>query len=193
MESDADLIGRLRAGDERAFVSVVERYQDQMIRLAGSFVPSRAIAEEVVQDTWLALLRGLDGFEGRSSLKTWLFQILVNRARTTGTREQRSVPVAAPEPAVDPSRFDTAGGWADPPQHWLEARSDLRLVERIRDWVDMLPPRQRDVVLLRDVEGLDSDEVCSVLGLSDANLRVLLHRGRSRLRQLIENELKEGR
>jgi RNA polymerase sigma-70 factor (ECF subfamily) len=195
MESDADLIVRLRAGDERAFVSVVERYQDQMLKLAGSFVPSRAIAEEVVQDTWLALLRGLDGFEGRSSLKTWLFQILVNRARTTGLREHRSLPVALVglEPAVDPARFNAAGGWADPPAHWLEDRADLRLVERIRDWIDMLPPRQRDVVLLRDVEGLSSDEVSSVLGISDANLRVLLHRGRSRLRQLIENELKEGR
>jgi RNA polymerase sigma-70 factor (ECF subfamily) len=193
MESDADLIVRLRAGDERAFVSLVERYQDQMLRLAGSFVPNRAIAEEVVQDTWLALLRGLGGFEGRSSLKTWLFQILVNRARTTGTREQRSVPVADPEPAVDPSRFGAAGGWIDPPQPWLEERSDLRLVERIRDWIEMLPARQREVVLLRDVEGLSTDQVCSVLAISNANLRVLLHRGRSRLRQLIEDELKEGR
>ena len=193
MESDADLIVRLRAGDERAFVSLVGRYQDQMLRLAGSFVPSRAIAEEVVQDTWLALLRGLGGFEGRSSLKTWLFQILVNRARTTGTREHRSVPVADPEPAVDPARFGAAGGWADPPQPWLEMSSDPRLVERIRDWIDLLPPRQRQVVLLRDVEGLSTDQVCSVLAVSDANLRVLLHRGRSRLRQLIEDERKEGR
>ena len=196
MESDTDLVERLRAGDERAFVFLVERYQDQMLRLAGSFVPSRAVAEEVVQDTWLALLRGLDGFEGRSSLKTWLFQVLVNKARTTGTREHRSVPVADPEPAVDPSRFDAAGGWAAPPSHWLEASSassGLRLVERIRDWIDLLPPRQREVVLLRDVEGLSSDQVCSVLAISDANLRVLLHRGRSRLRQLVENELKEGR
>lgn len=193
MESDADLIVRLRAGDERAFVSLVERYQDQMLRLAGSFVPSRAIAEEVVQDTWLALLRGLGAFEGRSSLKTWLFQILVNRARTTGTRENRSVPVADPEPAVDPTRFDAAGGWSDPPQQWIDASSGLRLVERIRDWIGVLPPRQREVVMLRDVEGLSADEVCSVLAISDANQRVLLHRGRSRLRQLIETELKEGR
>ncbi len=193
MESDTDLIERLRAGDERAFVFLVERYQDQMLRLAGSFVPSQAVAEEVVQDTWLALLRGLDGFEGRSSLKTWLFQVLVNKARTTGTREHRSIPVADPEPAVDPSRFDSAGGWADPPGRLRDAGSGLRLVERIRSWIDLLPPRQREVVLLRDVEGLSSDQVCSVLAISDANLRVLLHRGRSRLRQLVENELKEGR
>jgi len=115
MGADGELLLRLRSGDERAFVGLVERYQEQMLRLATSFVPSQAVAEEVVQDTWLALLRGLDGFEGRSSLKTWLFRILVNQARATGTREHRSVPVADPEPAVDPARFDAAGGWADPP------------------------------------------------------------------------------
>ena len=120
MESDGELLLRLRSGDERAFVGLVERYHEPMLHLAASFVPSRAVAEEVVQDTWLALLRGLEGFEGRSSLKTWLFRILVNRARTTGTREQRSVPVADPEPAVDPSRFDGSGSWADPPEHWIE-------------------------------------------------------------------------
>ena len=120
MESDSELLLRLRSGDERAFVGLVERYHEPMLHLAASFVPSRAVAEEVVQDTWLALLRGLEGFEGRSSLKTWLFRILVNRARTTGTREQRSVPVADPEPAVDPSRFDGSGGWADPPERWIE-------------------------------------------------------------------------
>src|SRR5580692_9727393 len=121
MESDGELLGRLRSGDERAFVGLVERYHEPMLQLAASFVPSRAVAEEVVQDTWLAVLRGLEGFEGRSSLKTWLFRILVNRARTTGIREQRSVPVADPEPVVDPSRFDASGGWADPPEHWIEA------------------------------------------------------------------------
>ena len=116
MDPDGELLLRLRSGDERAFVSLVEHYHQPMLQLASSFVPSRAVAEEVVQDTWLAVLRGLEGFEGRSSLKTWLFRILVNRARTTGTREQRSVPVADPEPVVDPSRFDASGGWADPPE-----------------------------------------------------------------------------
>src|SRR5260370_21902129 len=116
MESDGELLLRLRSGDERAFTSLVERYHDPMLRLAASFVPSRAVAEEVVQDTWLVLLRGLGGFEGRSSLKTWLFSILVNQARKTGTREHRSVPVADPEPAVHPSRFDPSRGWADPPR-----------------------------------------------------------------------------
>jgi RNA polymerase sigma-70 factor (ECF subfamily) len=160
-------------------------------------VRSRAVAEEVVQDTWLAALRGLGGFQGRSSLKTWLFRILVNRARTTGTREQRSVPVADPEPVVDPSRFDASGGWADPPERWIEAAESRmeagKLADRIRAWIDELPGRQRDVVLLRDVEGMSSEDVCAVLEISEGNQRVLLHRGRSRLRQLFEDEFREVR
>jgi RNA polymerase sigma-70 factor, ECF subfamily len=195
MESDDELLLRLRSGEEQAFVRLVGRYHEPMLRLAASFVPSRAVAEEVVQDTWLAVLRGLDGFEGRSSLKTWLFRILVNRARTTGSREQRSVPVA--EPAVDPSRFDQAGGWADPPEHWIEAAEGRveagKLADRIRAWIGELPARQREVVLLRDVEGMSSEEVCAVLALTEVNQRVLLHRGRSRLRQLFEDEFREVR
>ncbi len=194
MEADGELLLRLRSGDERAFVSLVERYQGQMLRLATSFVPSQAVAEEVVQDTWLAVLRGLAGFEGRSSLKTWLFRILVNQARTTGTKEHRSVPVPDPEPAVDPARFDAAGAWADPPEHWVEAAEDRleagKLADRLRALMDELPARQREVVLLRDVEELSSEEVCSVLAISDGNQRVLLHRGRSRLRQLFEDEFR---
>src|SRR5208282_5106702 len=150
-----------------------------------------------VQDTWLALLRGLRGFEGRSSLKTWLFRILVNQARKTGTRENRSVPVADPEPAVNPARFDASGSWADPPEHWIEAAEGRleagKLAHRIRVWIDELPARQREVVLLRDVEGMSSEEVCGVLALSDVNQRVLLHRGRSRLRQLFEDDFREVR
>jgi RNA polymerase sigma-70 factor, ECF subfamily len=168
-----------------------------MLRLATSFVPSRAVAEEVVQDTWLAVLRGLEGFHGRSSLKTWLFRILVNQARTTGTREHRSVPVADPEPAVDPSRFDASGGWADPPEHWIEAAEGRmeagKLADRMRAWMGELPSRQREVVILRDVEEMSSEEVCAVLAITDANQRVLLHRGRSRLRQLFEDEFREVR
>jgi len=193
MEADGELLTRLRSGDERAFVSLVQCYQEQMLRLAAGFVPSRAVAEEVVQDTWLAALRGLDAFEGRSSLKTWLFRILVNQARTTGTREQRSVPVPDPEPAVDPARFDASGAWADPPEHWIEAAEERlaagKLADRLRALIDELPARQREVVLLRDVEELTSDEVCSVLAISDGNQRVLLHRGRSRLRQLFDDEI----
>ena len=194
MEADGELLVRLRSGDERAFVSLVQRYQEQMLRLATSFVPSQAVAEEVVQDTWLALLRGLDRFEGRSSLKTWLFSILVNQARTTGTKEHRSVPVPDPEPAVDPARFDAAGAWADPPEHWVEAAEGRleagKLADRLRALMDELPARQRQVVLLRDVDELTSEEVCSVLAISDGNQRVLLHRGRSRLRQLFEDEFR---
>jgi RNA polymerase sigma-70 factor (ECF subfamily) len=197
MDSDAELVHRLRSGDEHAFTGLVERYHQPMLRLAASFVPNRAVAEEVVQDTWLAVLRGLDGFEGRSSLKTWLFRILVNRARTTGTREQRSVPVADPEPAVDPARFDGSGGWSDPPEHWIEAaegRAEAgKLAHRVRAWINELPARQREVVLLRDVEGMSSEEVCAVLALTEGNQRVLLHRGRSRLRQLFEDEYREVR
>jgi RNA polymerase sigma-70 factor, ECF subfamily len=197
MDSDAELVHRLRSGDEQAFTGLVGRYHQPMLQLAASFVPNRAVAEEVVQDTWLAVLRGLDGFEGRSSLKTWLFRILVNRARTTGTKEQRSVPVADPEPAVDPSRFDGGGGWADPPEHWIEAAEGRieagKLAHRVRAWIDELPARQREVVLLRDVEGMSSEEVCAVLSLTEGNQRVLLHRGRSKLRQLFEDEHREVR
>jgi RNA polymerase sigma-70 factor, ECF subfamily len=197
MAADGELLLRLRSGDERAFVSLVECYQEQMLRLATSFVPSRAVAEEVVQDTWLALLRGLDTFEGRSSLKTWLFSILLNQARTTGTREHRSVPVADPEPAVDPARFDVSGHWAEPPEHWTEAVEGRlaagKLADRIRELMDELPARQREVVILRDVEEMSSEEVCSVLAISDGNQRVLLHRGRSRLRQLFEDEFRGAR
>ena len=194
MESDGELLLRLRSGDERAFVGLVERYHEPMLRLAASFVPSRAVAEEVVQDTWLAALRGLAAFEGRSSLKTWLFAICVNQARKTGTREHRSIPVADPEPVVDPSRFDASGGWSAPPEHWIEVAEGRmeagKLADRIRVWIDELPGRQREVVLLRDVEGMSGEEVCAVLALSDANQRVLLHRGRSRLRQLLEDEFR---
>ena len=195
MEADGELLLRLRSGDEGAFVSLVERYQEQMLRLAVSFVPSHAVAEEVVQDTWLAMLHGLGAFEGRSSLKTWLFTILVNRARTTGTREQRTVPVADPEPAVDPARFDASGGWSDPPEHWIEAAEERveagKLAGRIRIMIDELPARQREVVILRDVEQMTSEDVCAVLAISEGNQRVLLHRGRGRLRQQFEDEFRE--
>jgi RNA polymerase sigma-70 factor, ECF subfamily len=196
MEPDAELLRRLRAGDEQAFVALVERYHGSMLRLAVSFVPSRAVAEEVVQETWLAMLRGLAGFEGRSSLKTWLFTILVNRARSAGVRESRSVPVADTGPVVDASRFGPGGAWASPPEHWIEeaeSRVDAaKLGELLRLAISGLPARQREVVLLRDVEGLTSAEVCAVLSISEANQRVLLHRGRGKLRQVLEAELGGG-
>ena len=187
-----ELIQRLRAGDEQAFVVLVRRYHDSMIRLASSFVPSRAVAEEVVQDTWMGVVRGIGNFEGRSSLRTWLFRILVNRARTAGTRERRSVAIGDAEPAVDPSRFDEAGAWQSPPEQWVEEADDRlrsgKLAGRVRSVIEELPARQREVVTLRDVEGLSSDEVCHVLEITDGNQRVLLHRGRSRVRQVLETE-----
>jgi RNA polymerase sigma-70 factor, ECF subfamily len=197
MESDEDLLRRLRGGDEQAFTSLVTSYNGSMLRLARAFVPSSAVAEEVVQETWLAMLRGLAGFEGRSTLRTWLLSILINKARTAGVREQRSVPVADAGPAVDQSRFGVDGAWADPPERWVEEADDrivaAKFVGRLGEAIDGLPPRQREIVLLRDVEGLSSEDVCSVLEISEANQRVLLHRGRSRLRQALEDEFREVR
>jgi RNA polymerase sigma-70 factor (ECF subfamily) len=134
----------------------------------------------------------LTGFEGRSSVRTWLYRILVNRARTAGARERRSIAIGDPGRAVDPSRFDATGAWAAPPEHWIEDADDrmhaAKLASRLRSAIDDLPERQREVVTLRDVDGLSSEEVCSVLAISEGNQRVLLHRGRSRLRQVIETE-----
>ena len=191
-DTDAELLGRLRAGDERAFVVLVQRHHDAMLRLACSFVPNTAVAEEVVQDTWLGVLRGIGGFEGRSSFRTWLFRILVNRARTAGVRERRTVAIGDTGAAVAASRFDQSGSWLSPPEHWIEAVEDRleagKVADLIRTAVDDLPDRQRQVVTLRDIEGLTSGEVCSVLDISETNQRVLLHRARSRLRQAIETE-----
>ena len=194
MESDVELLARLRDGDEAAFVTLVGRYQGSLLRVARTFVPNDAVAEEVVQDTWMGVVRGIDRFEGRSSFKTWLFRILVNRARTSGVREHRSVPLDPTEPAVSPDRFDGNGAWAEPVAPW-EDDADDRLVAAswspaLRAAVDDLPDRQRDVVVLRDVEGLSSADVCQVLGLTEGNQRVLLHRGRSRLRNVLESELR---
>jgi RNA polymerase sigma-70 factor (ECF subfamily) len=192
-DEDAELVARLRAGDEQAFVALVTRHHAAMLRLAGSFVSSTAVAEEVVQDTWVGVLRGIDGFAERSSFRTWLLRILVNRARSTGVRERRSVAVGDAGPVVDGSRFDASGAWMSPPQHWIEDSDDRlqaqALAGHIKKTLSELPARQREVVVLRDVDGLSSDEVCQVLEISDANQRVLLHRGRSHLRQALEAEM----
>jgi len=189
---DVDLLARMRGGDEGAFVIMVGRYNDSMLRVARGFVPSRAVAEEVVQDTWIGVLRGLERFEGRSSFKTWLYRILVNRARTTGVHEHRSVPVDDVGPAVDAARFDANGNWATPPDAWpedIESRVHaLGSGALIRGALDDLPDRQRVVVTLRDVEGLSSHEVCEVLDITEGNQRVLLHRWRSQLRQALASE-----
>jgi RNA polymerase sigma-70 factor (ECF subfamily) len=192
---DVELLSRLRNGDEEAFVMLVGRYQQRMLRLARSFVPSQAVAEEAVQDTWLGVVRGIERFEGRSSFKTWLFQILVNRARSAGSREHPNAPIESLH-AVDPARFDAQGQWADPLEPWPE-ESDDRLeaatwLPILKSALDDLPSRQRQVVMLRDVEGLSNDEVCGVLGISGGNQRLLLHRGRTRLREILEAELKKG-
>lgn len=190
VDEDAALLARLRTGDEQAFITLVSRHNGSMLRLARTYVHSQALAEEVVQDTWVGVLRGIDAFEGRSSLRTWLLAILVNRARSTGVREARTIPRADPTPAVDAARFDSSGGWATPPEQWVDDVEERVGAEAlrgvIRSTLEELPARQRAVVMLRDIDGLHSDEVCQVLDLSPANERVLLHRGRSRLREALE-------
>ena len=195
-DDDLQLLTRLRSGDEDAFVTLVSRNHDAMLRLARTFVHSHAVAEEVVQETWLGVLRGVDRFEGRSSLRTWLLAILVNRARTTGTREARSLAASDSEgfvAAVDASRFDSTGAWSSPPDQWVDDLEERIGAQALRGQIlatlTEMPERQRAVVMLRDVDGLRSDEVCQVLGLTPANERVLLHRGRSRLRQALEDEI----
>src|SRR4051812_26060504 len=191
MDADADLLERLRSGDEAAFAVLVQRYQVRLLRLAESTVGSRAVAEEAVQDTWLAVVRGLERFEGRSSFKTWLFRILLNRARTAGGREQRAgIPQADPDLG---ERFDQSGAWASPPEPWADRADDKlvaeQLAQRVQQLLPELPDVQRQVVLLRDVEGLPSTEVASMLSVTDGHQRVLLHRGRARLRQLLAAEM----
>jgi RNA polymerase sigma-70 factor (ECF subfamily) len=193
---EVGLLGRLRAGDEEAFVDLVQLHHQVMVGVARWYVPSQAVAEEVVQETWLAALRGLPSFGGRSSLKTWLYRILLNRARSAGINEHRQVPVEDPERAVDGRRFDRAGSWAYPPVHWADDVDDRvraeRLAKSIRVAIDELPPVQRDVVTFRDVQGMTAAEACEILGLREGHQRVLLHRARSRLRSALEAEFGEA-
>jgi RNA polymerase sigma-70 factor (ECF subfamily) len=167
-----------------------------MIRVALTFVGSRAVAEEVVQDAWLGVVRGIDRFAGRSSLKTWLFHIVVNRARSAGTREQHNAGINVSVPLEDPSRFTEDGAWAAPLPHWSDQVDDrltaVALTRSIHEAIRTLPAAQRQVVTLRDVEGLSSGEVCDLLELSEANQRVLLHRGRVAVRRIIESEEGKG-
>jgi RNA polymerase sigma-70 factor (ECF subfamily) len=193
MDDDADLVTRLRAGDEAAFVELVERYQPRLLRLAQATVGSRAVAEEVCQDTWLAVVRGVARFEGRSSFKTWLFRVLLNRARSAVNRESRAVRL---DDEVD-ERFDASGAWATPPVPWAERVDDhlvaVQLADRVRALLPQLPDAQRQVVVLRDIERVDADDVAALLGISDGNQRVLLHRGRARLRALLTDEMGHDR
>jgi len=194
---DHALVERLRAGDEAAFAELVDCYDGQLRRLARTFVRTDALADDVVQETWLGILRGLGRFEERSSLKTWIFRILVNRARTRAVREARQVPFSslasaedAEGPSVDPSAFGADGTWAQPPRR-LDAEPEAELLSaelrgRLAGILDTLPKQQRTVILLRDVAGLDGPEVAEILGISEGNQRVVLHRARSRVRRRLE-------
>jgi RNA polymerase sigma-70 factor, ECF subfamily len=198
-DEDLRLLERARGGDEEAFAELVRRHSPSMLRVAQMYVPSRAVAEEVVQEAWLGVLRGLERFEGRSTFRTWLFRILVNRAKTRGIRERRSVPFASlggddadsGEPAVDPALFAQNGSWGAPPRRWEgEPEAALRSKEVLRiarEAIDKLPEKQRAVITMRDLEGLGSDEVRNVLDLSETNQRVLLHRARAKVRQALDD------
>ena len=202
---DARLVDALRRGDEGAFLILVQRHQSAMLRVAQAFVSSAAIAEEVVQEAWLGVLHGLDGFQGRSSLRSWIFGILANCARTRGVREARSAPFSSfgepdeDEPAVDASRFLGAdhprwpGHWASPPEQWAEEKLVAKeTLEFVRRAIETLPPAQRQVMTMRDVEGCSSPETCEALGISEGNQRVLLHRARSKVRARMEEFMREG-
>ncbi len=198
---DRELVDALRAGDEGAFEKLVAAYHAPMVRVASFYVPSRAVAEEVAQETWLTVIGGLDRFEGRSSVKTWIFGILTNQARRRGERERRTVPFSSmtldeeSEPGLEPGRFRPdsdrwPGHWSDPPRPWSDAVVDqLEGAETravVLDAIRSLPPHQRDVIALRDVEGWSADEVSAALGITDVNQRVLLHRARVRVRAALD-------
>jgi RNA polymerase sigma-70 factor (ECF subfamily) len=199
---DALLVEGLRAGDEAAFAAVMRMYGRGMLRVAEMYVSSRAVAEDVVQEAWVGVLRGIGRFEGRSSLKTWLYRIVANTAKTRGVRESRSVPFSSlgddgDEGTVDADRFLGSGErfpghWAVPPQAWapegrLLADETLEVVERA---IEKLPPAQRAVITMRDVQGFTSEEVCNALDLTETNQRVLLHRARAKVRRALEEYMR---
>lgn len=193
--TDAQLVALLIARDPAVYAWLVRRYERSMLRVALGHVRSRAVAQEVVQETWLSVLRGIDRFEGRSSLKNWMFRILTNRAKTRGVREGRTVPVSALGQAdesgepVDVNRLGKDGFWLRPRLDWQDD-PELAVVRQevsaeIGDAIERLPPRQRQVLRLRDIEGWSSADVCDLLDISEANQRVLLHRGRSKVRKTL--------
>jgi RNA polymerase sigma-70 factor, ECF subfamily len=200
------LVAALQRGDEGAFMELVKRHHALMVRVARGYVRSQAVAEEVAQETWLGVLNGIGTFESRATVKTWIFRILVNRAKTRAQRESRTVPFSAldrageeDQPAVDPSRFLDAshprwpGHWAAPPRRWDELPEECLLgretLALAREAIDALPARQREVILLRDVSGWSPEDVCELLEISDGNQRILLHRARSRVRAALEAHL----
>lgn len=200
---DLEQLEALRNGDERAFASLVDRYYGSLLRLAMAYVPSRAVAEEVVQETWVGVLEGLSRFEGRSSLKTWIFRILTNRAKTRGQRERRYEPMGLggdsgdnpDRPAVDPDRFLKSGyfvdHWVSQPNAWEDETPERLLLSKetraqIEKAIESLPPTQRQVITLRDIEEVSSQEVCNILDIAETNQRILLHRARSKVRRTLE-------
>jgi RNA polymerase sigma-70 factor, ECF subfamily len=200
---EAELLARLRKGDERAFEALVDRHYNTMLAVARGYVKSRAVAEEVVQEAWLGVLKGLDRFEGRSSLRTWIIRIVANIAQTRGAREARSVPLSSLAPegdeaAVDPDRFrshDDAfpGHWQQYPSDW-EALPEHAILGRetlafVMEVVSSLPAAQQQVITLRDISGFTAEEVCAALDISDGNQRILLHRARSKVRAALERHL----
>jgi RNA polymerase sigma-70 factor, ECF subfamily len=202
---DNNLVKALAARDADAFAFLLDRYHASLVRLARQYVPNHAVAEEVVQETWLAVIEGIDRFEQRASVKTWLFRILVNVARTRGVSERRSIPYATHavldyEPAVDPHRFrrfppSARDRWKQPPHPWSEPEQralDDETLDLIGGAVEHLPPDQREVVTMRDILGWTAAEVCDALNVSDANQRVLLHRGRAKLRTALEDHYDRG-
>ena len=201
---EAVLLERLRARDESAFAELVRGWSPSMLRLARMYVATQAAAEEVVQEAWLGVLQGIDRFEGRSTLKTWVYRILVNRAMTKGAREARSVPFAtlatneasADEPAVDPDRFTREGGWASPPRRWQDqpelALRSTETLEVARAAIAQLPEMQRAVITMRDLEGFDSEDTRNALEISESNQRVLLHRARAKVRSALEEHFGEA-
>jgi RNA polymerase sigma-70 factor (ECF subfamily) len=201
---DTLLVKALCARDVDAFAYLIDRYHASLIRIARLYVPSNEVAEEVVQETWLAVLQGIEHFEQRATLKTWLYRILANIARARGAKEQRTIPYADTEdfdeaPAVDPRRFRRfgrhAGAWKRPPNPWPEPEQtviDADVLATVQRAAGSLPPAQREVLTLRDVLGWNAAEVCDALGISDANQRVLLHRARSSVRGALERYYRDG-
>lgn len=198
MTDESTLIAALRRGDQDAFAQLFDKHTPALLRVARDFVPSRAVAEEVVQETWIALVKGIAKFEGRSSLQTWLFAVMVNIAKAHGVKERRNQDAltATMGPTVDPARFHgpddaRAGSWKEPPAAFPDSPEGSVLAHELRAIaqreLDKLPERQRAVVTLRDMLCFDSTEVCELLDLSTANQRVLLHRGRAAIRQVLED------
>jgi RNA polymerase sigma-70 factor (ECF subfamily) len=202
-QNDSRLVAQLQAGDEAAFNTMVERYHGALVRVAMNYVADLSVAEEVVQDAWLGVLEGIGGFEGRSSLKSWLFSIVIHKAKDRGVREKRYVSMTmsdtedGDESAVDPSRFRASGEWGLPPQQWdeitperlLSSKEHLELLQRA---IEELPANLREVLVLRDVEEMDSKDICAQLMITESNLYVRLHRARERVRAMLESKMDMG-